>query len=89
MYFFRDILCVCKQTYAAILFLLVTYVIACHTTALYFVCVKVGGWGRALRDLSWCKDFKVMSRDSSILASQGMEVNSSALGCGLELVTCF
>ena len=33
------------------------------------VCVKVGGWGRVLRDLSWCKDFKGVSRDSSILAS--------------------
>lgn len=42
MYLPRDILCIFKQTYIAILFLLVTYVIACHTTALYFACVYQG-----------------------------------------------
>ena len=75
MYLSRDILCICKQTHIAILFLLVTYVIACHTITRYFVCVcvcvcvGVGDEGRPLRDLSWCRDFKGMPTDSSVLAS--------------------
>ena len=44
MYLSRDILCICKQTHIAILFLLVTYVIACHTITRY-LCVCVSGWG--------------------------------------------
>ena len=38
-------------------------------SVLVCVCVGVGDEGRPLRDLSWCRDFKGMPTDSSVLAS--------------------